>query len=278
MSGIKVLDYSNYRTYLSDKYDELKENSTSFSYRYFSNKCGYSSPNFLKLIIDGKRNLSDDSINRFSIFFKFNKQEKNYFSKLVHFNQAKSPLDKKNFAQDLLKTTVFRRLNPLSKDQFEYYAKWYHVAIRELLATKKIKLDAKEISKLLTPQISVADAEDALECLLRLNLIKRKDNRFIQTVELISTGDEVSSTAVAEHHRQMFQLASQSIDTIDRSSRDISGVTVSLSSDSINELKLMIQKFRKDVLELSEREKDKQSVYQLSIQMFPLSELEEQKC
>lgn len=271
---VTIFEYTNYRLFLKDKYAELKLKSPAFSYRYFSKKCGYSSPNFLKLVIDGKRNLSADSIDKFALFFEFNKAERDYFSKLVHFNQAKNSTEKNEFAQNILRSTIFKRLNPLSQDQFEYYANWYDVAIREILATKKLKLDAKAISNLLVPKVSERKVEESLERLMRLGLIKRSQNRFVQTDELVTTGDEVSSAAIAKHHREMFKLASDSIDTIDRSLRDISGVTISLSNESIDELKLMIQRFRKNVLELSERENDKQSVYQVSIQMFPLSEVE----
>ena len=45
ISNINIFEYTNYRSYLSDKYDELKQMSSSFSYRFISKQCGYSSPN-----------------------------------------------------------------------------------------------------------------------------------------------------------------------------------------------------------------------------------------
>ena len=46
------------------------------------------------------------------------------------------------------------------------------------------------------------------------------------------------------------------------------------SDENIKELKTLIQHFRKSVLELSEQDQNKQNVYQVGIQMFPLSQLE----
>jgi uncharacterized protein (TIGR02147 family) len=274
MSSINVFEYTNYRSYLSDKYDELKKVSSSFSYRFFSKQCGYSSPNYLKLVTNGDRNLSIESISKFSVFFKMNKKESEYFKKLVLFNQTKNSQERKELAEQILKFSVFTRIHPLAKDQFLYTSNWYYVAVREILQTKKVKLDAKTISELIRPRVSQANIENVLDTLLRLKMIRKKDNRYVQINELVSTGDEVSYAGVAEFHIQMMELASQSIDSVDRNMRDISGVTVSLSSESIEELKIMIQKFRKNVLELSERDKNKQSVYQLNLQMFPLSEVE----
>jgi uncharacterized protein (TIGR02147 family) len=271
---IDVFDYTNYRTFLRESYDFLKKNSRAFSYRYFANKCGYKSPNFLKLVIDGERNLSEESISKFQLFFKFNKSEAEYFSLLVLFDQAKKSEDKERIAKKILKLSTFKRLNPISLDQFEYYANWYHVAIREILATKRIKLDALSISKLLIPKVSEVNVEKSIALLLRLNLIKKVDNRYIQSQELLSTGNEVSSVAVASFHKEMLMLAGESIDSFDRKDRDISCLTISISEDSTIELKKLIQNFRKNVLDLSAQDKNKKNVYQVGIQMFPLNELE----
>ena len=245
MSNITIFEYTNYRSYLRDKYDELKKVSSSFSYRFFSKQCGYSSPNYLKLVTDGDRNLSIESIAKFSVFFKMNKKESEYFKQLVLFNQSKNSQEKKDLAEQILKSSVFKRIHPLAKDQFLYTSNWYYVAVREILQTKKIKLDAKAISELIRPRISQKNVENILTTLLRLKMIQKKDNRYVQVNELVSTGDEVSYGGVAEFHRQMMELASQSIDTVDRDLRDISGVTISLSNEGIDELKVMIQKFRK---------------------------------
>lgn len=272
---IDIFHYTNYRLFLKASYEELKAQNKAFSYRYFSQKCGYKSPNFLKMIIDGQRNLSEESIEKFIQFFKLKKKEASYFRLLVQFNQAKTNEIKAELAQEILKHSAFKRMHPLSKDRFEYYSKWYYPAIRELLTTRKIKLDAQAISELLIPSVSLKEVEEALESLERLDLIEKKQNRYVPKAELISTGDEVSSAAIANYHKNMMTLAGESIDTIDRSLRDISCVTISLSSDNISELKTLIQKFRKEAMELSEQDQDKQTVYQVGIQMFPLSRVEE---
>ena len=271
---IDIFHYTNYRLFLKASYEHLKKTRKAFSYRYFSQKCGYKSPNFLKMVIDNQRNLSEESTEKFIDFFKLKKKEADYFRLLVQFNQAKTNQIKTELAQKILKQSTFKRMHPLSQDHFEYYSKWYYVAIREILATKKIKLDAATIADLLTPAVSIKEVESALEALLRLGLIEKKQNRFVQSQELITTGDEVASAAIASYHKNMMSLAGDSIDTIDRSLRDISAVTVSLSPDNISELKTLIQKFRKEVMELSEQDQNKQTVYQVGIQMFPLSKVE----
>lgn len=270
---VDLFQYTNYRLFLKASYEYMKENNRAFSYRFFSQQAGFKSPNYLKLVIDGTRNLSADSLEKFIDFFKFKEKEAEYFRLLVAFNQEKNSEQKNKLAQEILRLSTFKRLHPLTQDHFEYFSKWYYVAIRELLATKHLKLDSKSISKLLFPQVSEKEVDHALDVLERLQLIKRYQNRYIQTEELVTTGDEVSSSAVVTYHRNMLSLAGESIDTIDRELRDISAVTVGLSQDNIRELKTLIQKFRKNVMELSEQDKEKEAVYQVGIQMFPLSKV-----
>ena len=54
----KLNEHLDYRVFLGEYDKAAKENLPAFSYRYFSQKAGYRSPVFLKLVIDGQRNLS----------------------------------------------------------------------------------------------------------------------------------------------------------------------------------------------------------------------------
>ncbi len=59
-------DYRDYRNYLQQMVAYLKATHPRFSYRYFSRLAGYSSPNFLKLVAEGHRNMSIKSIVGFA--------------------------------------------------------------------------------------------------------------------------------------------------------------------------------------------------------------------
>jgi uncharacterized protein (TIGR02147 family) len=276
---INIFDYSDYRLFLKEKYLELKATQSGFSYRYFSMKCGYKSPNFLKLVIDGSRNLSSESIAKFSVFFKFSNEESVFFERLVLYNQAKNSIEKDEFAQQLLDSTLFKRVHPLGKDKYLYYSNWYNIAIREILSLNSIGLSAQKISQIIYPQVDEKKVAESLKLLERLELIEKKNNLYKPTSVHLTTGDEVriatwdevSSSAIKIHHHKMLALASHSLDTVKASSRDISSVTIAVESEKIDELKAIISRFRKEVLALSETQKKPDSVYQLGIQIFPLT-------
>ncbi len=267
-----IFEYDNYRTYLRDVYQYQKKLTGRFSYRYFALKGGFRSPNFLKLVIEGKRNLSQDSIQRFVQALRLKKDEAEFFRTLVHFNQAKT-LDEKNFcAEQLMRFKPFRKGKPLRKDQFDYYSKWYHVPIREMTVLKGFSEDPAWIAKVLRPQIAPLQARKAIELLINLDLLRRDaTGRLCQTDSLITTGDEVTSASVGQYHREMIRKGEEAIDRFPASRRDISSVTVALSEKGFKEIKQAIQRFRKELLAMADRDEDPEAVYQINVQLFPLT-------
>lgn len=267
-----IFEYDNYRAYLKDLYTYLKGSTSHFSYRYFSRKAGFRSPNFLKLVIEGKRNLSQESVERFVHALKLRKDEAEFFRALVHLNQAETIDERKHCAEQLMRFRPFRRIHPIRKDQFDYYSKWYHVAIRELTSIAEFSEDPSWVAGALTPPVSPAQARKALELLVGLGLLERDESgRLRQTDSLITTGDEVVSASVADYHREMIKKGGEAIERFPAAKRDVSSVTVAVSEKTFKEMKESIQRFRKELLAMADKDKNPEAVYQINFQLFPLT-------
>lgn len=87
---LTIDQYTDYRLYLKDLFNAYKESKPGFSYRSFAKAANLSSPSFLKLVMDGKRNLTDESIDKFIIGLQIPSRDAEIFRTLVKFNQAKS--------------------------------------------------------------------------------------------------------------------------------------------------------------------------------------------
>ena len=59
-----IFETLDFRTYLLEFYQEHKAANARFSWRVFSKKAGFTSPVFLKLLSEGKRNLGEASIDQ----------------------------------------------------------------------------------------------------------------------------------------------------------------------------------------------------------------------
>ena len=57
-----IYEYSDYRKFLHDYYEENKKKKPYFSYRYLSKKAGINASAFFKYVIEGKRGLTKSSI------------------------------------------------------------------------------------------------------------------------------------------------------------------------------------------------------------------------
>lgn len=272
---VDLFNYLDYRHFLNDFYREQKgKKGSRFSFRTFSRSAGLTSPNFLKLVMDGKRNLGTDGIGCFAKALHLNKEQSAYFENLVHFNQSHTDEERNEWYRRLSASKKYREMKEIEKDYFVYFSHWYYVAVRELVLLPDFKEDPDWIARRLFPPITTREAAAALELLQKLGLLKRdKKGRLAQSDRTITTAREVQSLAVANFHRQMIQRAMESIERVDRNKRDVSALTVALSKEKFQEAKRRIQEFRRELNVLLSEEGPVDSVYQINFQIFNLTEV-----
>jgi uncharacterized protein (TIGR02147 family) len=273
--AIDVFSYLSYRAFLRDAYKDLKARQRGFSFRWFSKRAGLASPNFLKLVMDGQRNLSTKGAEAFATALGLGVQEASYFRELVDFEQATTAVDKNRAWDRLSAYQGHRKVHAVERHQFEYLSRWWYPAIREMVALPRFREDAEWIARRLRPAITPSQVRSAIDLLLRLSLVVRgEDGRLVQREPLLSTGAEVRSLAIGNFHRQMMERAAEAIDLVDRADREISGLTVALSRDSFLLFKEKIHGLRRELLELSGRETHADRVIQVNFQVFPLAVVE----
>jgi uncharacterized protein (TIGR02147 family) len=272
-----IFEYLDYRLYLRDVYLYEKARRPQFSYRYFSRQAGFSSPNFLKLVIDGQRNLGGDSVERFCKALKLPAEEARFFGDLVALKQASSN-DEANRAFDRVsQSRRFQKTRKIDGAMFEYLSSWYCPAIRELAGRPDFKDEPAWIARRLVPRITTAEAKSALKLLFELGLLVRgEDGRVVRGEPSLTTGHEVHSIAVVNYHRQMLERAAGAIELVRREQRDISALTVCISASTVAELKERIHRFRDELLERCDTDPKPGAVYQVNIQLFPLTQPDEE--
>jgi uncharacterized protein (TIGR02147 family) len=273
---INIYIYLEYRKYLKEYYAFQKKRSKSFTYRHFSQSAGFSTPNFLQLLIQGKRNLKKSSIAKVSHALHHSIEEAAYFELLVNFDQAKTVAEKTHYFMALSEARKPYQISPIHELQFEHLRTWYHKAIRELLGfyafNEKEQYAYRKLAALLSPPITEREARNSVKLLLKLGLLKRsEDGSIIQAERFISTGDEVRNLSVRTFHQAMIQRAGEAVDRINPEHRDISSLTVTVSDNGFAMLKKELQLFRKRLLEVVKSDSDPKNVYQVNFQLFPLT-------
>ncbi|MBN1308266.1 MAG: TIGR02147 family protein [Chitinispirillaceae bacterium] len=267
-----IFEYMDYRDYLRSLFEQRKADHPFFSYRLFSQKAGFKSPNFLKLVVDGKRNLTKESVYRVAKAFGLNKSESDYLENLVFLNQSKT-LDEKNlYLSRILRYRVKCDPRLLESSEYDYYSQWYHPVICELVTALDFKEEFRRLGNAVIPAISAAEAEKSVALLLKIGLIARKgDGSYVRTSASFTTGPQVRSVAVANYHKAMMRLGSESIERFAAGDRDITSVTVTVSAETCRTIREKLQRLRRELLELAEADRTPQRVVQLNLQLFPLS-------
>ena len=87
---LDIYQYLDYRTYLKDFQADRQVRNASFSVRSFLKRAGITSPSFFKQVVDGDRNLTENTLAAFLTAMNLKTAESLYFRTLVHFCKAKT--------------------------------------------------------------------------------------------------------------------------------------------------------------------------------------------
>ena len=105
MEQPQLSEFVDYREYLKAFYDYRQEQTKlrlrPYAYSDFSAAANIKSPNYLKLIIEGKRNLSREMCLKFSRALKHNRTQIKEFDLLVSYCQEKDPMQRNRNLKDL---------------------------------------------------------------------------------------------------------------------------------------------------------------------------------
>ena len=266
-----VLQYTNYRVYLRDYYEFKKKTVPAFSLRFFAEKAGLSSHAHLKLTIDGKRNITKNTVVKLIHGLGLQNQRAAYFESLVFFNQAQTDADKQVYYAQLLKASPRSKLHKMDKAQFRIFREWHHSAILEMVALKDFRPIPDWISKRLGGLVTPAQVADSLKLLLELGLLVKTANGFRQRDPLITTDDEVQNMMVKMYHLQMLKLSATMLSDLPAKQRDISALTFSIRHEDFPNLKKHLQLMRKELLDFSAKAGEAEDVVQINIQLYPLT-------
>lgn len=233
---------------------------------------GLGAPNYLQLVITGKRNLTPAMAARFADACGLTSDSADYFSRLVDFNQATTQTDREQCYAKLSAFERYRNAQKLDVAHAAYFSNWYIPAIRELCASPAFVCDPQWIASVLVPQIKPQEASHALEVLLDLGLLARTATGGVQQgASVVSTGPATHGLHLRRYHAEMMHRATVAMELVPAAQRDLSSLTLCLSTEGIERVKHKIQEFRRELLELSENESRREQAVQVNFQLFPLS-------
>lgn len=267
-----IFDYLDYHEFLRDYYLEKKQENSFFSYRFMGMKLDLD-PGFVAKVLQGKMQLALKSIPAMVSFCKLHPREADYFDAMVKFGRSKNEKDVHLYFEQMstLRGVEARRIE---QKQYQFYTKWYYTAVRSLLGYYRFHGDHAALARKLSPPISVEEAEDAVELLLDLGLVSvDEDGAYRLSDRMITTGEAWRSEAIKSFQKETLVLAREALDRHPKELRDISTITVAVSHRDLEEIRARAKEFRQSILQMKTGNETQDVVYQINIQVLPLTEI-----
>lgn len=277
-----VFFYSDYRLFMADYFEEQKAAKYGFSYQFFANKAGIKARDFIYRVIKGSKNLSSASSLKVAQAMDLKKLEIDFFQALVDFNQSTTHDEKMHYYQRMTeikqKSNRTPKLALLEDDQIEFHATWYHAVVRSIVGLIPFTDDYEELANRVIPAITVREAKKSIALLERLGLIYRDEKNIFQiTSTTVSTGEAFRSMALHTYYRKCFKLMENSMDTINREDRNISGLTLGVSKQSYKAMVDRLADLRKEFILLAEDDAEADRVYNCTIGLYPVGNISKEK-
>jgi uncharacterized protein (TIGR02147 family) len=226
--------------------------------------------NLIKALL-GKRHISQRNAVAIAGFLQFTVKEKEYFTTLVQFNKAGDPKKSRQLFEKLLsiKNIDLKKIEP---NQYDFYRKWYHTAIYSLLDYHDFRGNFTALASELSPPITARQARESISLLEKLQLIRKDaDGRYVQAEKQITTGQRWHSLAIRTFQEEVIKLAIGSLNHHPKNIRDISTLTVSLTKSDMEAIREITEQYRKSIIKVIHESGPGDTVYQINVQIFPMT-------
>jgi uncharacterized protein (TIGR02147 family) len=155
---------------------------------------------------------------------------------------------------------------------FQVIAEAQHYAILEYFKLKNKSFEPAAIAEGLGLEVSVVTK--ALQRLLEVGLLKQGEHGLTPADESSSSILNVStSKAHREQQCQILEAAIDAVKNVPIERRSQSSMTMAIDSAKLPEARELIKSFRRDLGRLLSTSPDLDSVYQLSISLYPVTQL-----
>ena len=267
---LNIYEYENYRTYLHDSFAVLKQRDAHFTQRFFAQKAGFGSHSFLPTVIKGKRNLSPKAVELVAGALNLSNRETSYFRELVGYTQARSESERE---QRFRQMNTFRRntrFYQLRRHQYNYFDEWYYPVIRELATIADWHGDFTLLGSLCRPKITAAEARKAVEALVGMKLIIHENGNYVQS-DAVVVAENFPKHLIRKARAAYMKKAIDASAVCGPDESNFSAATLALSEEQFKKLSDMLETFHRDAVASVSDTEGAEKVYQLNMQLFPLS-------
>lgn len=278
--------YTDFRQYLKDMYEyRRRAESTgfrSYSYSAFSAAANIKSPNYLKLIIEGRRNLSDDMINRFARALRLHKAETEEFRALVHYGQETEPIRRNQYLKELADIRARRAFatGEISPQAWEKVPSWMGWVLYAMTDQQDVSFNPDELYRLMRAKTSPEDVRGEMKRLMVNGDLKQvaSDDGSTQVSkgrDLIESPQELPVEMIRKLQAELIYLGIESLFRDSPKEREFGAMTIAMTQSEFEQVRFELRQMRKRIqkdLKMKREAGKGERVYQMNIQLFPVTD------
>lgn len=279
--GPQVSDYLDYRQYLQDFYlykrSQTKNQLRPYTYSVFAAAADIKSPNYLKMIIEGKRNLSEDMIMKFAKALSLNKARSTEFRLLVLFNQTTDPAERNLLLKELSEVRVEGKIKSGEIDQktWDKVPSWVTWVVYAMIDQEGVSFQTEEMKTLLRGKAKADEIEQAIEKLISSGDVIKDENGKLKKARALTEGaEDIPVALIRKLQAQLMLLGLESIYEDNPTEREFGTLTLSLTKTEFEDIKFKLRQLRKQLNKdnsIARMQTPGERVYQLNLQLFPVT-------
>jgi uncharacterized protein (TIGR02147 family) len=142
-----------------------------------------------------------------------------------------------------------------------------------MAAQKNFKMDPHWIASQLVYKVAIKDVVKALDFLRKHDFISIKENGEVTVSDKqVDCFGGIYKLSLTEFYRQVFSLASESIEVTPSTERHILGHTFSINQNQFDEVRNLLNEVQQKIAALTTDEQPGSRVYQIGLLAFPLTD------
>lgn len=286
-SDLNLEKYLDFRLLLNDFYEMKKKQSEKsirpYNYATFSAAADIKSPNYLKMIIEGKRNLSDEMIFKFAKAMSLTKEQTTEFLILTHYSQSKDPAERNLFLKELNDFRVKKKLKSgeIDKAAFEKVPDWIAWVLYSMLDQQNVSFEPGSLARLLRSKASPEEIDLSLKVLADNKKITRDavTGKIEKVLTATESGEEIPVDLVRKLQAELMYLGLESLFQDSATEREFGSATLALTKEEFEEIRFQLRKLRKQIqkdIGVKRLASKGDRVYQLNMQLYPVTEASSQ--
>ncbi|MCB9496529.1 MAG: TIGR02147 family protein [Fibrobacteria bacterium] len=270
MDEPNLLDATGFRLYLRDWCAWKRTASRSFSLRQFAQRAGFSSHAFLPKILDGERNLTEESIDRVAGALGLDPSRSRLFRIMVLHDQETDEVRRESLYRRLEAARKVKDRRRLGELQAGYYDRWYYPVLRHLAPLDFWKGDFAALGRQLVPPVGAAEVRKALAELERMGLLSRNGDAW-QAPDSIVAVERLPASSRNRGRHDILVKAMESLHRFAPDQRSTRCLLLSLSDRGWGEVGEILDEAARRCLEVAARDEAPSRIGQVVIQRFPLT-------